>query len=336
MFGTSRKTKSATTRPVPSSVHASRHPTLWHLLGVLILLGAGVHAWPGTGAASPAEPPPVEVDVSPLTRELDILLGNEPGVYGVVVMTPDGETLYSRNRDVPFVAASLFKLVVMATVFEREAAQELTREETLPGWGTIADALFAMIVHSDNGSADVLIERVGGISAINETAERLGLDHTRLNADAGWLDDVPNDPNRDSTNESIRQGKEFVAATAGNASVDVTTPDDMARFFRLLLAGQMINADASDAMLELLSQQEITDRLPVLLPPDAVVAHKTGNLPGVIHDTGIISTPAGPLIVAALTEAMPAEGRAFVVIQQLALIVYENAERQPRWKERPT
>ena len=332
MLGVGRTTNSAGTKRPAGRLPGGRHPAPWRLLAVLVLLGAGVHAWPDTAAASPAAPPPVDVDVSPLTRELDVLLGNEPGVYGVVVMTPDGETLYSRNRDVPFVAASLFKLAVMATVFEREADQDLSRDEPLPGWGTIADALFAMIVHSDNGSASVLIERVGGITAVNETAERLGLDHTRLNADAGWLDDVPNDPHRDSTKESIQQGKDFVAATAGDAAVDVTTPDDTARFFRLLMAGQVVNADASKAMLELLSQQEITDRLPVLLPPDTVVAHKTGNLPNVIHDAGIIATPAGELIVAALTEAMPAEGRAFEVIQQLALIVYDNAEPQPRWE----
>jgi len=311
----------------------------WHALwraAVLLLVVVGGHGGQATLAESPAPLPSSDVDATRLTRELDVLLGNEPGVYGVVVMTPEGQTLYSRNRDVPFVAASLFKLVVMASVFELEANGKLTQDEELPGWGTVNDALHAMIVHSDNGSTQVLIERVGGIGPVNATARRLGLDHTQLDVDAGWLDGVPEEPSRDSTRDSIQQGKEFVAANAATEAVDVTTPDDMARFFRLLLDGRLVSEAASKSMLELLAKQEITDRLPVLLPPNTVVAHKTGNLPNVIHDAGIISTPDGPLIVAALTEAMPEQGRAFEVIQQLALIVYENAERPPRWEEAPS
>ena len=301
----------------------------------MVLVLASLAVRPDAVVASPPPLPAGEVEATPLTRELDVLLGNEPGLYGVVIMTPDGNTLYSRNRDVPFVAASLFKVVVMVSVFEQEAAGTLRRDEALPGWGTIADALFAMIVHSDNGSSVVLIDRVGGIDVVNETANRLGLNHTRLDVGAGWVEDLPQEASRDSTRESIQQGKAFVADSAAGATVDVTTPDDMARFFRLLLGGQVVNADASKAMLELLAQQEIRDRLPVLLPPNTVLAHKTGNLPSVIHDAGIIATPAGPLIVAALAEAMPAEGRAFEVIQQLALVVYETAERPLRWEEPP-
>lgn len=323
-------------RRAPRASRAVRWQSPWRAcLIVLMLAVVGGQVQTTTRASSPAAQPASEVDATPLIRELDVLLGNEPGIYGVVVMTPEGQTLYSRNRNVPFVAASLFKLVVMASVFELEANRHLARDEALPGWGTVGDALHAMIVHSDNGSTQALIERVGGITVVNDTAHRLGLDHTRLDVDAGWLAHVPDRPSRDSTQESIQQGKEFVAANATTEAVDVTTPDDMARFFRLLLEGQLVSADASKAMLALLARQEIRDRLPVLLPPNTVVAHKTGNLPGVIHDAGVIVTPAGPVIVAVLTETVPTEQRAVEVIQRLALVVYETAEPPPRGGGRP-
>jgi hypothetical protein len=53
-------------------------------------------------------------------------------------------------------------------------------------------------------------------------------------------------------------------------------------------------------MLLRLLRQRVNDRIPSRLPPDARVAHKTGNLPGVMHDAGLIYTPAGPIAVVLL------------------------------------
>ncbi len=308
-------------------------PRLWRIALVALLLAAAYGSGPPSGVVTAAPVPPLparSADTSRLTQELDALLADEPGVYGVVVMAADGRVLYSRNRDVPFIAASLFKLVVMASVYELEASGELTLSEALPGWGTVGDALNAMIVHSDNGSTQALIDRVGGIGVVNEMAARLQLDHTRLDVDAAWIQGPAWESSGDSTDEIALQGMLFVAATAATGSVDVTTPADTARFFRLLLQGRVVNAQASKEMLDLLAKQQINDRLPVLLPAGTTVAHKTGNLPGVIHDAGIIMTPIGPVVVAALAEAMPAEDRAFQVIQELGRIVYESVEPPPR------
>ena len=324
---------SGTQRGATTSTFPCQRPQLWRIVLVVLFLtsayGFGLPS--GVVTAAPVPPLPARsADASRLTQEVDALLADEPGVYGVVVMAADGRVLYSRNRDVPFIAASLFKLVVMASVYEMEASGELALNEALPGWGTVGDALNAMIVHSDNGSTQVLIERVGGIGVVNETAARHGLDHTRLDVDAAWVQDLAWESGGENSEDVARQGRDFVAANAATGSVDVTTPADTARFFRLLLQGRVVNAGASKEMLDLLAKQQINDRLPVLLPAGTTVAHKTGNLPSVIHDAGIITTPAGPVIVAALAEAMPAEERAFQVIQELGLVVYESAEPPPR------
>ncbi len=310
-----------------------QRPRIWRIALVVLFLTAVYGSGMPRGVATAAPVPPLSArsaDTSRLTQELDALLADEPGVYGVVVMAADGRVLYSRNRDVPFIAASLFKLVVMASVYELEASGKLTLNEALPGWGTVGDALSAMIVHSDNGSTQALIDHVGGIGVVNETAARLGLDHTRLDVDAAWVQNLAWESGGDSAEDASRQGIDFVAANAATGSIDVTTPADTARFFRLLLQGRVVNQEASKEMLDLLAKQQINDRLPVLLPAGTTVAHKTGNLPSVIHDAGIITTPAGPVIVAALSEAMPAEDRAFQVIQELGLIVYESVEPPPR------
>ncbi len=105
---------------------------------------------------------------------------------------------------------------------------------------------------------------------------------------------------------------------------NVTSAADMARLFRLL-AGEVVSAEASSAMLNLLVHQAINDRLPAELPAGAVVAHKTGNLPGLVHDAGVIYTPTGPLVVAALSEGVD-EAEAAEVIARLGALVYRATE----------
>ncbi len=300
----------------------------WRVSLVVVLLVSAA-GWTTQGGVAVASAPRSTVAIDPqvagLSHEIEALLASEPGVYGVVVMTPDGQTLYSRNSEVLFVAASLYKLLVMATIFEYEAAGRLTLDEPLPTWETVADALYAMIAHSDNDASHALLDRVGGPAVVNETARRLGMESSRVFIDPSTLPEWPLTPAGDSTTRATATGAAFVQDAAAAGGVDITTPRDVATFFRLLLDGKVVSADASDAMLALLEQQEISDRLPVLLPPDTNVAHKTGNLPGVVHDAGIITTPHGPLIVAVLAEAMPDEDQAAATIQRLALAVYETS-----------
>ena len=99
----------------------------------------------------------------------------------------------------------------------------------------------------------------------------------------------------------------------------------MVRLFRLLLAGEVVSTEARCAMLDLLVHQAINDRLPAGLPAGAVVAHKTGNLPGLVHDAGVLYTRTGPVVVAALSEGVD-EGEAAEVIAQLGALVYRAAE----------
>jgi hypothetical protein len=62
---------------------------------------SNVFSTDSTSAASPA------TGTDELATTIDALIESEPGVYGVVVMRPDGDVLYTRNGDTPFVSASL-------------------------------------------------------------------------------------------------------------------------------------------------------------------------------------------------------------------------------------
>src|SRR5437868_15340265 len=99
------------------------------------------------------------------------------------------------------------------------------------------------------------------------------------------------------------------------------TPHAIGTYFTLLAKRQLISPAASDRMLARLERQQINDRLPAQLPADVVIAHKTGNLPGLAHDAGIIYTKSGPRVVVAMTWDAPEE-EAASFIGSLGELVY--------------
>jgi beta-lactamase class A len=274
-----------------------------------------------------------------LGRRIDALLDGEPGVYGVVVATAGGEIRYARNADAPFVAASLYKPFVMAAVLEARAAGTLRLDEAIlveqAGWVTIDDALRAMITRSSNEAAVALYERVG-IEAVNRVAADLGLEQTRMARDPTTLPGWPPAADRDDPAGASDRATRFVLDSASAGWVNVTTPREMARFFSLLLEGKVVNRRVSARMLQTLLRQEVDDRFPARLPKRTAIAHKTGNLPGVVHDAGVIYAPDGPVVLVALAEDVPDEARAVEVLQRVAAIVHRahgGDDRRQRRRE---
>jgi beta-lactamase class A len=92
----------------------------------------------------------------------------------------------------------------------------------------------------------------------------------------------------------------------------------------MLVNGQIISEPASEEMLTLLEGQQINDRLPAYLPEGTIVAHKTGNLDGLVHDAGVIYTPSGPVVVVIMTEDVE-EWQAIDLIATVARLAYDSA-----------
>ena len=150
---------------------------------------------------------------------------------------------------------------------------------------SLADLLTLMIVVSDNAATNRVIDAVG-IDAVNAFCERAGLTSTRLER---RLMDV----------EAKSRGLE-----------NLTSARDQALLLYGLAHGTLLPAEQAAFALEFLAGQQTRDRLPALLPDGARIAHKTGELRGLRHDTGIITTPAGrQAAVAALVTGLSTEPR---------------------------
>ncbi len=245
---------------------------------------------------------------APLPSQLAALTTSFAGQAGVWVADPAlPDPLYALNADTPIVTASLYKLGVLAEAERLVDAGKLHYSDTIqvdpeditadgsfeaPGTEmTLDQALEAMITVSDNGTA-MHLWRTLGPANIDATLRKNGIDgfHVALTEDED----------------------------------NVATPRAIGTYFTLLAKGRLVSAAASARMLARLERQQINDRIPAQLPEGTVVAHKTGNLAGLVHDAGIMFTPRGPRVVVGMTWDAD-EGVADDYIAQLASTVFAAA-----------
>jgi beta-lactamase class A len=254
------------------------------------------------------------VSVDPaLVEALDQALSGVQGHVSVAVKDLGSGRGAVLDGDQELASASLYKLPVLYTVFDLGLAMseplvitdealsfdsgtmELGAGETL----TVAEALERMVTLSDNTSAILLGDRVGA-GHVNASIAALGMDTTHYSVERM-----------------------------------TTSASDMLHFLDLVAHGKAVSSAASADMLRLMLRQRVNDRLPRLLPDEAQVAHKTGNLPGTVNDVGIIYGPSSTVAVAALVSDTPDETAAATGIARVGLAAYSYFESQPEEPNRP-
>ncbi|HKG25056.1 MAG TPA: serine hydrolase, partial [Thermomicrobiales bacterium] len=250
----------------------------------------------------------------------------------------------------PFLAASLYKLVLLANIYEKRENGQLAFDqqvkllpEYFPEPGDFADSFYEKTIVGSSPSVEELVFATGSYSSnvaakallsltdtpsLDQTTIELGLNDTYLFIDPTTLPAWAT-PVADGRSSDLAKALAFVAEDAKSGPANVTTPHDMSRYFQLLLAGDVVNPTVSGEILDILKQQAVDDRFPILLPYPTDMAHKTGNLDHVVHDVGTIWAPDGPVILAAMIEADPNDDRATQIIQRLALIAYGDYDVPP-------
>ena len=303
---------------------------------------------PGALEATPAKPmitpTPAAQTREGLASEIDAILENEPGVYGVMVLDAQGNTVYTRNETVPFIAASLYKLTLMATIYSQIEQGTISLDTPLrlsPAYFTDIDgdgyfgdedigtqvtvnqALLATGAWSSNVGARALLSTTSW-SAVAAMATKLGLTHSSFNLEIQGDGVATPAPDLADANE-VATAEAFIEGQAVEGAVMLTTPADIAHFFQLLAQGQVVSPTVSAGILAILKQQQVNDRIPALLPDDVTVAHKTGNLDEVVHDVGLIYVDAGAVTLVLMTENVPDVDVATRTLQTISRDVYQWA-----------
>jgi beta-lactamase class A len=108
-----------------------------------------------------------------------------------------------------------------------------------------------------------------------------------------------------------------------NGMNNTVTAYDLMLIYSKLASGEVVDQRASQTMIDILTHQRFNTIIPARLPPDVKVAHKTGNITGVLHDSGIVFLPDGREYVLVLLskELTDAEG-AKAAMAKVSEIIY--------------
>ena len=285
----------------------------------------------------------------PLDQQLAQLLDSCNSIFGVVLIAPGDSPIYSLNRDVPFISASLYKLVLLAETLARVEAGELALDQTVeiqPEFYILAngdDSYFtpdaigyeAMIeelaysagAYSSNVGAQALISLTER-NLLEQFAAGLGMNQTRYWVEGSAIREMYGKVAGRPPSLDYVRSLAFLESFAGYGAVNLTSPGDMATFFRLLRDNQLVSPVVSWQIRHILEARVINDRIPALLPQGTQVIHKTGNLDGVLHDAGIVQTANGPVIAVTMAQAATDYEMTIQIEQRLGLLAYQVGAHQ--------
>jgi beta-lactamase class A len=133
---------------------------------------------------------------------------------------------------------------------------------------TVYSLMYDMIIISSNLATNLIIELVDAKNVTN-TLRSIGANDIQ-----------------------VLRGVEDTKAFQAGMNNKVTAYDLML-LFEKIDKEELVNSEASMAMMDILLNQKFNDIIPANLPKEVKVAHKTGWITGIHHDSGILFLPDG-------------------------------------------
>jgi beta-lactamase class A len=255
------------------------------------------------GTPSPAlSPTPQKVVDS--NKQKDTLMNNVstaikkarekfPGQTGVYFVDIESDLEIGFNGEEQFESASLMKLVVIAEVYRRIQIGEfelnhpltLQPDQIVGGSGDLKDLEAGMsfpigvlsekmITQSDNTATQMLTDFLTR-EKLNKSVRNLGLTGTTIDRDI----------------------YDFAAIEQGHDNY--ITAKDAAILMKQLAREELPGSAEIHVILE---RQQRNDMIGSGFPANVRVAHKTGELNGIVHDVGIVYAPRGSYVLALLSD----------------------------------
>lgn len=274
-----------------------------------------------------------------LKHQIQATLGEQKGEFAVAFKDLDTGDQLLINEHLLFHAASTMKTPVMIEVYKQAAAGKLSLDDSIvvkTEFKSIVDSTFTlspeddsehdlynlagkkttvsdlvgrMIRMSSNLATNILIDLVG---ATNVTRTMRGLGANEILVLRG-----------------VEDGKAFRAGLNNK-----TSAYDLMIILEKMAQGEIVSPESSQQMIDVLSGQEFNTIIPAQLPKDVIVAHKTGWITGLNHDSGIVFLPDGhKYVLVILSHKLENEERALAAMAEVSGLIYSFVSGQPASKQ---
>ena len=231
-----------------------------------------------------------------INQDMDPLNGNN----GVYYYNLNDHTTASSNATSKIRAASDIKLFIMAAAFQKISdgslslsdRYTLTDDDKVGGTGvvqsmstgtslTYKDLINYMITQSDNTAANIITDKVGGISDVNDEINKLGLYDTDMQRKL-------------MDQEALDAGKD-----------NYSCAKDLGTFLTKLYQNKVVSKKYDQQMLDFLANDSNHSKLPSRINTDVVkVYNKTGeyNKYGVQNDAAIFKRDKQAFVIVVMSE----------------------------------
>ena len=217
-------------------------------------------------------------------------------------------------NDEQMYSASLIKAFVMAKTFQdmdlvlkNEAKQMKTDAEAETVQAKVDNLLANMITVSDNESCNELgrlqsekHDFLDGAEKVNKYLKKEGYTETSYQSTL-----------HPSSSPKISLGER-----------NTTSVRDCGLLLERIYKGECVSEEASQKMLELLKQQENTEKIPAGIKEDVVIANKTGETDEDQHDIAIVYGTKTTYILCVMSEGWKSGGDAVQNIRNISSMVY--------------
>lgn len=252
-----------------------------------------------------------DLGIENLKEPLENILSGYQGTWSVYVkdLNADKEVLINNTQ---LYSASLIKAFVMAKTYQdmeqvkADEEKKLNTTDVKTAEVKLNDLLWNMITVSDNESCNELVKLQTDSLDFKKGAE-----------------DINKYLEKEGYSETTVQHTLHPAASAQESlgGRNMTSVKDCGTLLESIYKGECVSKEASEEMLNLLSNQQNTWKIPQGLPEGIKSANKTGETDQDQHDIAIVYGEKTTYILCVMSENCP-ESTAVTNIQNISKIVY--------------
>lgn len=270
------------------------------------------------------------VNKSSLTQAVQQRFNQVNGTFAVAFKNlQSGETLFINEHE-SFHAASTMKTPVMIELYKQAEAGKFDLDDSLfvkdEFYSIVDSSIFKMDVGVDSEAK--LYDLVGQQLPIRELMYEMITMSSNLATNI-LIDLVDAKQVTQSMRElgapdiQVLRGVEDLKAFEQGLS-NSTTAYDLMVIYEQIATQSILSKEACNEMIEVLTAQHFNDMIPMHLPADVTVAHKTGAITGVHHDSGLVTLPDGTqYVLVLLSKEMDDFDAGTAMLAEVSKMIYD-------------